>query len=162
MTSNTFITFYNQTALIMRTLKVHMYSTEKKKLITPYNDDENIHSLSWTAPFSGSGGFAGPGFDPISLCCCGDSNCVVFSTATCAVIGSTTCAVLASIPISLSLTLVKTSPNRFCPLHDFLFHARRSSSANPIPHILSMGLASTSVLGWVLNSFAFSLSFCEN
>lgn len=64
--------------------------------------------------------------------------------------------------INLSLTLVKISPSRFWPLHVSLFHALLSSIDNPIPQILLVGLASTSVLGKVLNNFVFNPSFCEN
>jgi len=55
---------------------------------------------------------------------------------------------------SSSRTRINTLPNKLRPCHCLGSCARESSTANPIPHTLSRGLASTNVLLPVANSFS--------
>ena len=58
-----------------------------------------------------------------------------------------------------SLTSVIACPSQFVPRHVFLLSALGLLAPKPMPHILSLGLASTSVVPTVDISFSFKSLF---
>jgi hypothetical protein len=57
-----------------------------------------------------------------------------------------------------SLTCVSISPSQFVPRHCSLSNLRGSVSLKPIPHIVSVGLASTKSVPAVDSKYAFNSS----